>query len=131
MSTVTKSDFFVADQNLYDISDAGAEVMAAANDLFATGDAVTVAIGIGINNLRKTTMVNRGGQVDIAGLRALLLPFEPAITGTQDASITLSDASSVTVGFDAASGDVLVGGASYGDGGQFVLDGKKVSVFAA
>lgn len=131
MSTVTKSDFFVADQNMYDITEAGAEVMAAANDLFATGDAVTVAIGIGINNSVKTTMVNRGGQVDIAGLSALLLPFESEVTGTQDANITLSDASSVSVGFDAASGDISVGGASYGDGGQFVLDGKKVSVFAA
>lgn len=131
MSTVTKSDFFVADQNAYDITEAGAEVMAAANDLFATGDAVTVAIGIGINNSVKTTMVNRGGQVDIAGLSALLLPFESEITGTQDASITLSDASSVSVGFDAASGDVLVAGDTYSDGAQFVLDGKKVSVFAA
>ena len=129
MSTVTKSDFFVADQNLYDISDAGAEVMAAANDLFATGDVVTVAIGI--NNSVKTNFVNRGGQVDIAGLSALLLPFDAAVTGTQDASITLSDASSVAVGFDAASGDISVGGASYSDGGQFVLDGQKVSVFAA
>lgn len=129
MSTVTKSDFFVADQNAYGISEASAEVMAAANDLFATGDAVTVAIGT--NNSAQTTMVNRGGQVDIVGLSALLLPFEPDVTGTQDASITLSDASSVSVGFDAASGDISVGGASYSDGAQFVLDGKKVSVFAA
>lgn len=129
MSTFIKTDYFVADENMYDISDAEAEVMAAANDLFATGDAVTVAIGI--NNSTKTTFVNRGGQVDIDGLSALLLPFESNVTGTQDASITLSGASSVTVGFDAASGDISVGGASYGDRGQFVLDGQKVSVFVA
>lgn len=129
MSTFIKTDYFSADENVYDISEAGAEVMAAANDLFATGDAVTVAIGI--NNSTKTIMVNRGGQVDIAGLSALLLPFESEVTGTQDASITLSDASTVSVGFDAASGDISVGGASYSDKGQFVLDGQKVSVYAA
>lgn len=130
MSTFTKTDYFSAEQNLYDISEAGAEVMAAANDLFATGDAVTVAIGSRFS-ATKTIMVNRGGQVDIAGLSALLLPFESEVTGTQDASITLSDASTVSIGFDAASGDISVGGASYSDKGQFVLDGQKVSVFAA
>lgn len=130
MSTLVKSDYFVADQNVYDISEAGAEVMAAANDLFATGDAVTVATGSRFS-ATKTIMVNRGGQVDIVGLSALLLPFESDVTGTQDASISLSDASTVSVGFDAASGDISVGGASYSDGSQFVLDGRKVSVFVA
>ena len=130
MSTFVKTDYFVADQNVYDISEAGAEVMAAANDLFATGDAVTVATGSRFS-ATKTIMVNRGGQVDIAGLSALLLPFESEVTGTQDASIALSDASTVSVGFDAASGDISVGGASYSDGSQFVLDGQKISVFAA
>lgn len=129
MSTFVKSDYFVADQNLYDISNAGAAVMAAANDLFATGDAVTVAIGN--HSSTKTIMVNRGGQVDIDGVSALLLPFESEVSGTQDASITLSDASTVSVGFDAASGDVLVAGESYGSGEHFLLDGQKVSVFAA
>lgn len=130
MSTFAKSDYFSAEQNVYDISGAGAEVMAAANDLFATGEAVTVAIGY--NKSKKTTFVNRGGQVDIiAGVGALLLPFESGVSGTQDASITLSDASTVSVGFDAASGDVLVAGESYGDRDHFVLDGQKVCVFAA
>ncbi|CAM9602443.1 unnamed protein product, partial [Hapterophycus canaliculatus] len=127
------TDFYVHDEELYDISKVGDQVMSAANDLFATGDAVTVAIG---NNnstkTTKTTFVNRGGQVDVAGLRALLLPFESEVLGTtQDATITLSDASTVSVGFDVASGDVLVGGASYGSGDHFVLDGQKVCVFAA
>jgi hypothetical protein len=124
-----KSDFLFADENTYDITEAGDEVMTAANDIFATGDAVTVAIGY--NKSTKTTFVNRGGQVDIAGVSALLLPFESEVSGTQDATITLSDASTVSVGFDAASGDVLVAGESYGDRDHFVLDGQKVCVFAA
>ena len=128
MSTFSKADFFFADRNMYDISDAGAEVMTAANDLFATGDSVAVSIR---NSSRRTTFVNRGGQVDIDGVGALLLPFESEVSGTQDASITLSDASTVSVGFDAASGDVLVGGTSYGSGEYFLLDGKKCTVFDA
>ena len=63
MSTFTKTDYFVADQNVYDISEAGAEVMAAANDLFATGDAVTVATGSRFSATKTT----------LAGLSALLL----------------------------------------------------------
>lgn len=125
---MNKSDYFFADRNIYDISDAGAEVMTAANDLFATGDSVAVSIR---NSSRRTTFVNRGGQVDMAGLSALLLPFDPEVSGTQDASITLSDASSVSVGFDSASGGISVAGTSYGSGEHFLLDGKKCTVFDA
>lgn len=124
---LNKSDFFFADDNVYDITEAGPEVAAAANDLFATGDAVAVNVS---NSSTKTTFVNRGGQINTVGIKALLLPFDPAVTEPQDATLTLSDATSIVVDFDQATGNVLVGGTPYGDREYFVMDGKKISVFA-
>eukprot|EP00903_Cladosiphon_okamuranus_P010452 g9888.t1 len=85
-------DFFFADDNVYDITEAGAEVAAAANDLFDTGGRVAVNVNA---SPMKTAFVNRGGEINIAGANALLLPFDPAVTDFQDATITLSDATSV------------------------------------
>ena len=58
----------------------------------------------------KTTFVNRGDQINVAGANALLLPFDPAVTDPQDATITLSDATSVGIGFDNPGFDDDLGG---------------------
>ncbi len=122
----SKSDFYFVDDNVYDITEAGAEVEAAMDSIFATGDAVAVNVR---NSPTKTTFVNRGGAVDVTGVSALLLPFNADVTEAQTATITLSDATSVAVDFDQATGNILIGGTPYGDGDHFVLDGKKVIVF--
>lgn len=122
--TTTKDDFLFGD--VYDITEAGAEVSAAANHLFATGDAVAVNVN---HSSTTTTFVNRGDEVDIVGVKALLLPFDPEVTDVQDATFTLSDATSVNIGFDQASGQISVGGTPYGHGDYFVLDGQKVTVY--
>ena len=121
-----KGDFFFAEENVYDITEAGADVAAAVNGLFATGDRVAVTVN---SAPTKTTFVNRGGQIDIAGANAILLPFDPAVADGQDATFTLSDATSVDVGFDQASGNIVVDGTTYSHGDYFVMDGQKVSVF--
>ena len=125
LTTTVKDDFLFGD--VYDITEAGAQVSAAANDLFATGDAVAVNVS---GNSTTTTFVNRGGQIDIAGVNALLLPFDPAVADVQDATFTLSDATSVSVGFDQPSGNILVDGTTYSDGDYFIMDGRKVTVFS-
>ena len=124
--TYDKNDFLFAGDNVYDITEAGAEVEAVANELFATGDAVAVNVS---GNSTKTTFVNRGAQIDIAGANAILLPFDPAVADVQDATFTLSDATSIDVGFDQASGNIVVDGTTYSHGDYFVMDGQKVSVF--
>ena len=120
----TKDDFLFGD--VYDITEAGTQVSAVANDLFTTGDAVAVNIN---HQPTTTTFVNRGGAVDVGGVSALLLPFDPTVADVQDATFTLSDATSIDVGFDQTSGDILVDGTAYKHGDYFVLDGKKVTVF--
>ena len=119
----TKDSFLFGD--VYDITEAGPEVEAATNDLFTTGDRVGVAVNSAPTT---TTFVNRGGDISIVGVSALLLPFDPAVTDLQDATLTLSDATSVDVGFDQASGQISVGGTPYGNGEYFIMDGQKVTV---
>lgn len=119
-----KTDFLAPDGN-YDLTEAGDGLWAVVNDTFTTGDSVIVSIN---NSDTETTFVNRGGDVSIEGVSAILLPFDTGVTGTQDATMTLSDDTSVLVGFDQASGGVSVGGTTYSDKDQFVLDGRKVIV---
>ena len=126
MSATAKEDFYFADHNVYDITEAGDEVAAAANELFDTGD--RVAVNVKASEM-KTTFVKRGDQIDVTGVNALFLPFEPSVTDPQDATITLSDATSVSITYDQPSGTIVVGGTTYSDGDCFVMDGKKVSVF--
>ena len=124
-ATVTKTDFLFDGGNVYDITEAGTQVSAAANDLFATGDAVAVNVN---GNSTTTTFVNRGGELDITGSSALLLPFDPNVADVQDATLTLSDATFVSVGFDQPSGQITVDGITYSAGDYFIMDGKKVTV---
>lgn len=123
--SVTKTDFLFGGGNVYDITEAGTEVVAAANDIFDTGDAVAVNV---LGNSTKTTFVNRGGEVGVDGVNAVLLPFDPNVTDVQDATFTLSDATSVDIGFDQPSGQISVNGTMYSDGDYFIMDGKKVTV---
>lgn len=122
--STTKDQFLFG--NVYDITEAGAQISDAANDLFTTGDAVAVNVKY---QPMATTFVNRGGAVDVGGVSALLLPFDPTVADVQDATFTLSDATSVDVGFDQTSGDIVVDGTAYKHGDYFLMDGKKVTVF--
>ena len=124
--TWTKSDFYFADDSVYDITEAGSDVVAAMDTIFATGDAVAVNVR---NSSTKTIFVNRGGAVGATGVSALLLPFDTEVADAQNATITLSDATSVVVDFDQTTGNILIGGTPYGDGDHLVIDGRKVTVF--
>jgi len=74
--TWTKSDFYFADDSVYDITEAGPDVAAAIDTIFATGDAVAVNVR---NRSTKTIFVNRGGEVGVTGVSALLLPFDTEV----------------------------------------------------
>lgn len=121
----TKTDYLSDGGNVYDITEADAEVSAAVNDIFDTGDAVAVAVN---NAATRTTFVKRGDQIDVAGVNAVLLPFDPDVDDVQDATFTLSDATSVDIGFDQPSGQISVDGTMYSAGEYFILDEKKVTV---
>lgn len=124
--TTTKADFFFADDNVYDITEAGDDVLAAADDLFDAGDAVAVAVN---QSTTKTTFVNTDDEFSVVGVNALLLPFHAAVADVQDAVLKLSDDSSVDVSLDQASGNISVGGTTYSSGDYFVMDNKKVTVY--
>ncbi len=125
-SDISKSDFIFSDGNVYDITEADAEVAGAVNEIFDTGDAVAVTVN---NAATTTTFVNRGDQLDVAEVNAVLLPFDPAITDAQQqATLQLSDETTIDVSMDQASGQILVDGVMYSAGDYFVMDGRKVTV---
>lgn len=86
-------------------------------------------MAVTVNNAATTTtIVNRGDQLDVAGLGAVLLSFDPAITDAQEATLQLSDETTIDVSMDQASGQISVDGVIYSAGDYFVVDGRKVTV---
>ena len=122
----SKADFFNAEENVYDMSKAGVNVLSTANDMFNTGDAVAVAVN---QSIAKTTFVKRGASIGVDGLTSLFLPFDAAVADSQTAILVLSDDSSVDVSMDQGSGKIQVGEKAYGSGDYFVMNNNKVKVF--
>lgn len=119
---------FVSADGLYDISGLGQETSSVMNDLFTTGDSVEVDMDFYGQKSKVATFVNRGGTVDVATTDTILLPFDPSSGGSQNATLTLTDNSSVGISFDESSGDVTIGSSQYTNGQSLILDGKKVTV---
>lgn len=114
----------------YDLSalreGAAEAVFAVIHELFSTGDELLVTLPGGFQ--QKTKFVKRGESAPIAGVEAILLPFDPSAGSSQTASLTLSDNTSVTVTFDETVGTLNVGGEVCFPGDSVVLDGKKATV---
>ena len=109
------------------IDEDGIAVLSAVlNELFVTGDKISLKSGGRI--LDSLDFVVRGGIVPVAETTGVLLPFIQSVGAGQTATLTLSNASTVSVTFDESTENVTVSGQIYEDGAYFVLDGKKVSV---
>ena len=129
-SNYSVSDFAGEGGNGYDLSDlkeaAAESVFAVIHDLFSTGDELLVTLPGGFQ--KKTKFVKRGESAHIAGVEALLLPFDPSAGNSQTASLTLSDNTSVNLTFDETLGTLNVGGVVCYAGDSVILDGKKATV---
>ena len=124
------TDFYVTEEELYDISKIGDRMPAAVvNDIFATGDIVEVDMGFARKTTMETTFVKKGELVEIDQLEAVLLPFDPSATESQESTIKLSDNTSVQVSLAQGSSNISVGGTTYPSGRSFILDGKKCTVW--
>ena len=95
------------------------------NDIFTTGDVIEIDIP---RVKTKTAFVKRGEEVDVTQSKALLVPFDVTAGSGQSITMTLSNASTVSVAYDEVTNEISVGGTSYAAGESFSLDGKKVTV---
>jgi len=124
------TDFFQPEEGLYDLSQIGDQVPTSViNEIFTTGDVVEVDMGFARKKVMETTFVKKGELVDIEDTEAMLLPFDPSATETQESTMLLSDDTSVTLRLDHESGGISVGGNTYTSGKSFVIDGKKCTVW--
>jgi len=130
VSNYRVSDFAGTGGDGYDLSalreGAAESVFAIIHDLFSTGDELLVTLPGGFQ--QKTKFVKRGESAPIAGVEAMLLPFDPTAGSSQTASLTLSDNTSVVLSFDETLGTLNVGGVVCSHGDSVVLDGKKATV---
>lgn len=100
------------------------------NDLFSTGDAVTLSLrGKGRANT-KTKFVNRGDTAAIEMDVSIAMPFSASGGSGQSVTLALTDATTVDVAYDDATEEVSIGGTTYAVGDSLVLDGQKVTVFS-
>lgn len=110
--------------NLSDLDElARQDLYGVINDLFATGDSLTIDVG---SIEKEAKFVKRGGTTSIVGEDAVLVPFDPTAGTSQTVSLTLSDTSTAVVNFDETVETVSVGGQTYNLGQYTILDGKKV-----
>jgi len=121
----SKNDFLSSDGSTYDITEAGAGVLSTINEIFATGDTVIIKVN---NSETKTAFVNRGDQVNVADVGAVLLPFNTAVTDAQQVTLILGDNSTVDTSLDQASGQLSVDAVMYNTGDHLILDGKKITI---
>ena len=105
--------------------DALSEVL---NEIFDTGDEVEFNIGAGKT---KAKFVKRGGSTPVEKGGSLAIPFVPSAGAGQNATLVLSDSSSVVVSFDETSEELTINGQSYTSGQSLVLDNQKVTVIDA
>jgi hypothetical protein len=106
---------------------AKARISGVMNDLFTTGDKVSVSFA-GTKNAN-ATFVNRGGTARIEDTAVLLLPFDTGAGENQTVNIQLSDDSVTTVVYDEAVGTIAVGSDVYSAGDFFLMDGQKCCVY--
>lgn len=105
--------------------DALSEVM---NEIFDTGDEVEFNVGSGKT---KAKFVKRGGSAPVEKGGSVAIPFVPSAGAGQNATLVLSDSSSVVVSFDETSEELTIDGQTYTPGQSLVLDNQKVTVIDA
>lgn len=75
------------------------------------------------------TVVARGGTSTVPSGKAVLFPFNPIDGPSQDATLELSDTTTINVSYDDSTNEIDVGGTVYSVGDNFVLDGQRVTVY--
>ena len=96
------------------------------DELFSTGDDVDIVVPGRGTKISK--FVNRGANVNISGLEAVVAPFTKDAGSGQSLSLTLSDDSVVDLSYDETTEAITVGTTSYTSGDSFLLDGKKATL---
>lgn len=127
-SSYDKSDF-VNVHGRFDLSslgtDSARELYGVMNDIFDTGESVTVPMSGGLSKPAK--FVKRGESASIVGEDALLVAFDESAGSAQSVTMTLSDTSSLVLTFDDTKGSINVAGSDYFPGDYTVVDGKKMT----
>lgn len=124
-------DDFVQDgkNNLDGLNTAARTRMSAVmNDLFTTGDKISVSVGSKRGNM-EAKFVNRGGTTRVSAADALLLPFDTESGAAQTISLQMSDDSTKVVTYNDAANTISVDSVDYSPGDFFVVDGQKCTVF--
>ena len=97
------------------------------NELFTSGQEIKFNIG---SKITKSSFLKRGETAVLDGSEdSISIPFNTSSGAGQDASLTLTNASTVLVQYDETTEDVTVDGNTYTPGQSFILDGKKVTIF--
>lgn len=96
------------------------------DDVFSTGDEVELEIAGG--KKVKTRFLKRGDVTEL-GDSSISIPFDKDAGPGQSASLTLADASTLSVSFDETTEVITIGGITYQSGDTLVLDGKKVTIY--
>ena len=96
------------------------------NDLFDTGDKIHFKVG---PSSTAAKFLKRGGTTDIENEVSVAIPFNTSSGSGQNATLTLSNATNVTVAYDETTEEVTIDGKVYSSGQSLVLDGKKVTLY--
>lgn len=99
------------------------------NDLFATGDNIDMPLPNGKSV--RTTFVKRGGTTAIGNKDvSITVPFTASAGAGQNATLTLSDSSSVVVSYDESTKETSISGQAYSTGEYLIIEGKKVTIYS-
>lgn len=102
----------------------------AMNDLFDTGAEIYIKVGPNSTKSTKAKFVKRGETTSVeGGGSSIAIPFNTSSGSGQDATLKLSDNTSVVVEYDETTEAITIGGNTYASGQSLVLDGQKVTIY--
>jgi len=110
----------------YDISTSQEYLSIIADEVFSTGDIVIIKTANG--KIKKTTFLQNNESIDITQIDALMIPFDTNNGVSQNASVVLSNSSTVVVTYDETNETIVINGETYSPGDTLILDGKKVTI---
>ena len=122
---------FRNDQDVYDLSIIDEQSLTRLKKHFKTS--LPTGSKVKINNARLNNKVltfsNTGSTSTVVRDGGIVFPFNQEDGDSQNASLELSDNSSVSVNYDQSANVIDVGGTVYSHDDVFILDGKKVTVY--
>jgi len=96
------------------------------NDVFTTGDDVTLSLNSGQTVSAK--FVKRGESVSIENTDAVVMPFDASAGALQTVDLTLTDTSTEAVDYNESTETITINTVEYSEGDVLIIDGKKVVV---